>query len=240
MVQKILACITALMVLSACGEKGGQEPNLPAPPESRQRHPTVPAASALKSEAREGSEAYNTPPRIVSVYFATSAIHRGVDIELTPHAEDADGDPIWFEYAWYVNGERLGFMDGPVLPGDRFSRGDWILVEVVPYDGTDYGQPFPAAEFVIPNAPPYFITTPEAVYDENGYTYHAGAKDPDEDPLTYYLESGPPGMAIDSVSGRVFWPIGDMIEGEHRVRIGAHDPEGMSALQEFNLNIAIQ
>jgi hypothetical protein len=58
----------------------------------------------------------------------------------------------------------------------------------------------------LPNRPPYFTSVPivDAIANTD-YTYQATATDPDGDSLTYALNSGPPGMLIDPVTGLVQW-----------------------------------
>ncbi len=209
----------------------------------------LPAGTARKGQkvevvAQSGAEKAaasvviaNTPPRITAVSFSDPAVHRGVGIEVSPRAEDADGDPVRFDVRWVVNGEEVPFVDGPFLPGDHFRRGDRILVEVTPFDGEEHGPPFRGAELEIPNAPPAFVSEPPAAFTEEGYRYRVRAEDPDGHPLTYYLEEGPAGMRIDAASGELFWGIADIRPGDHRVRIGVHDTEGMNARQEFVLSV---
>ena len=57
-----------------------------------------------------------------------------------------------------------------------------------------------------PNRPPIFTTSP-IVDSEFGmpYVYEAKARDPDSDPLTFELLSGPPGMRVNRESGKVDW-----------------------------------
>lgn len=96
----------------------------------------------------------NSPPRILSVPFVNAEIHRGVDIRVMPEAIDDDGDAIDFRCEWMLNGEPLSWVDGPLLAGDQFQKGDRVKLTVFPFDGEDEGSPFKGLELEIPNAPP--------------------------------------------------------------------------------------
>jgi hypothetical protein len=196
----------------------------------------------VEEGAKQGEAATvirNSPPRILAVPLVDAVIFRGRAIEVRPEVEDPDGDPVQFSYRWFVNGEELSFADGPTLTGDRFHRGDRVLAQIVPFDGEDQGPQFPALDLVIPNAPPVFASEPPATFQEEGYRYQAKAEDPDGDPVTYMLEAGPPGMAIDSVSGQVSWERQNIVAGEATVRIKASDLEGKSVWQEFTLTTTL-
>ncbi len=179
----------------------------------------------------------NLPPEIRQVVLKNPQIHRAVDIELEVIAEDADGDEVDLAYVWFRNDEQLTFYDGNLLPGDQFSRGDRIRFLVTPGDGTTSGAPYEAAEIVIPNAPPLFVTTPPESFQGNLYNYQARAEDADGDDLTFSLESAPAGMIIDPGTGTIEWDLAGALPGEHRITVVADDAAGQKAYQEYTLTL---
>jgi hypothetical protein len=149
---------------------------------------------------------------------------------------DADGDPVWFRFQWAVNGGNLPDA-GPSVPGSRFRKGDQVSITVTPYDSSGDGEPYASLPLVIPNAPPRFISPPEAEFSASGYRYHARAEDPDGDPLTYSLATAPPGMVIDSRTGMVTWALADARPGQQMVEVVVRDPEGLKAVQQYTLTV---
>lgn len=49
------------------------------------------------------------------------------------------------------------------------------------------------------------------------------AGDPDGDPLTYRLETGPSSMIIDNATGRMEWQTPPEARGRHQVKVTVED-----------------
>jgi hypothetical protein len=190
-------------------------------------------------EVRTSKTVGNSPPGVASVAFVDPFVHRGVDLVAAPDGFDLDGDPVEYHYQWSINGEEVLGNDTPTLAGDQFRKGDRIDLTIIPFDAEGEGRPFRGVEFTIPNAPPSFVTTPPETFKGTQYSYKPVAQDPDDDSVTYQLESAPEGMAIDPQSGQIEWAIGTEQMGEHRIRIVARDDEGTQAVQEYILTLAI-
>lgn len=182
----------------------------------------------------------NLPPVVQKVSFKNPAIHRGVDIELDVTGADADGDDIVFLYQWFCNGTQIDPIDGPKLPGDRFSRGDRISFLVVPFDGMNEGPPYQGRAITIPNAPPVFISSPPLQFLSNTYSYQAQAEDPDGDEITYALENPPSAMTIDSKTGQINWNLTVLPAGVYRINIIADDGQGQKGYQDYSLTMSRQ
>lgn len=180
----------------------------------------------------------SSPPKVTAVHYSPQYIYRGVDMTVTPEAIDPDGDYVTFKYTWSVNDVELPVHE-PVLKGSAFKRGDKVSLSIIPSDNDGEGTPFVAEPFIIPNAPPRFISAPPTDFTGDSYVYHAAAEDPDGEALTYSLATAPAGMTIDNRSGMVTWKVGKEQAGTHTIEIVAQDPGGLRASQKYSLAITM-
>lgn len=180
----------------------------------------------------------NLPPTVRQVSLKNPAIHRGIDIELVASGDDGDGDDVSFQYRWFRDGNPIDRIDGPILPGDQFRRGELISFQVIPFDGVEEGVPYQGTAMTIPNAPPVFLSTPPLQFLAETYSYQAQAKDPDDDEVTYALGNPPSGMIIDKKTGKINWPLLDLPAGDYRISIVAVDSQELKAYQEYSLSMS--
>jgi hypothetical protein len=181
----------------------------------------------------------NTPPEIEELPFSPADFFRGVDITVTPHAEDPDGDLVSFSYLWLINDEEITWEYGPTLSGDRFRRGDRLALQVTPFDGEEHGKMFRSRAVVVPNARPDIVSTPPVNFESRVYRYQVKAEDVDGDALAFVLVNAPAGMVIGKETGEIVWQIGEDQTGEHRVRIEVQDEAGAKAFQEYSITISL-
>ena len=179
----------------------------------------------------------NQPPRINSVAFANPYVHRGVDIEAIPEVEDPDGDDVSVTYRWFLNGQELQEELGPILPGDRFVKGDRIALWLIPADEYGPGKTFYGSEFVIPNAPPQLTTDLQPVFQDNILDFVIPATDPDGDEITFSLSGAPEGMSIDAQSGKLYWAPKEaqLSQGPYHVQILLDDHDGGQTMVNFDI-----
>lgn len=196
-------------------------------------------ASSAEGEARAEVAIVNSPPRIEQVKLKELRVYHGVDLRVEVKGIDLDGDPLSYRYNWQVNGEELHWEQGAALPGDKFHRGDKVVLRVTPNDGQENGPVFQGVEIIILNGPPKFVSEPPKQFQGQSYQYQVRVDDPDGDQLTYSLETAPKGMEIDPKSGLLSWTFAKSESGEHRIRIVAKDPEGLGAYQEYALNLTV-
>lgn len=188
-------------------------------------------------EGRAALTIQNAPPQVTSVTLTPDNICRGVDITAVPAGSDADGDPIGYRYRWLVNGQELP-EDTPVLKGDRFKGGDRISVKATPHDGYGAGREYATQAFTVPAAAPRFVSTPPPAFSGTTYVYDVKAEDPDGDGLRYALLAAPPGMSINTSSGRVEWPVTRQ-SGNYTIEIEAKNGKGLSTTQKYTLAITV-
>ena len=178
----------------------------------------------------------NAPSQVTSVSVTPANIRRGVNITAIPAGFDADGDPIRYSFKWVINGQEMP-EDSQVLKGDVFKCGDKVSVKVTPYDGYEAGREYATQAFVVPNAPPYFVSDPPVTFNNNVYVYDVKAEDPDGDAISYTLVSAPAGMTINSSTGRIEWQMARQSR-DYSMEIEARDSKGSTARQKYSLTVS--
>ena len=111
------------------------------------------------------------------------------------------------------------------------------MVEVTARDHEAFASPVRSVPIVLGNSPPRIISSPAALTNKERYEYLVQSKDVDGDTLTYGLETAPPGMSIDKITGQVTWYVTPGLAGTHRVKVLVEDGQGGMAWQEFEVVI---
>jgi len=181
----------------------------------------------------------NTPPILQSVAFdPLGTIHRGQRVTARPIAIDTDGDPLEYEYTWWVDDRELP-NHGDVLDTSRLRRGDEVRLRVVASDGFSRSNELKSAPIRVENSPPRIVSTPGNAGDSSVYRYQVEAQDPDGDRrLRFRLEQAPAGMTIDPISGALSWTPPPSATGSHNVEVVVDDLQGGEASQRFTVEIS--
>jgi len=153
-----------------------------------------------KAVRTQTAQIFNTPPVITGVTVTTLGVpNRAAIITALPQGYyDMDGDPPGtHNYIWFKNG--IPIPDAPHTISLRntadhtyFTKGDVITVQVIPYDGTDYGTPVNSSNSItIINTPPVLkkatLSYTEPVNRTSVLTvYPSGFSDPDGDLTSNY------------------------------------------------------
>ena len=179
----------------------------------------------------------NTPPIIQEVRIEPKVAKVGDHLKAHIKSFDADRDFIYFIYQWGKNGVVLSEERGEVLTGNQFKKGDSITVTVTPDDREVMSRPKKSEPIVVINSPPYIISSPPPSAEGGKYFYQVKAFDPDDDPITYTITSGPKEMTIDKKTGLVQWEIKAGEKGTYPVEIEVFDKEGANCKQRFTLSV---
>ena len=156
---------------------------------------------------------------------------------VTAHANDPDNDPIAYSYSWRVNG-KLQTNTGDTFEVDGLAKGDEIQAVVVASDGTADSDDLESVVVRVGNSHPEIVSAPEGNWTNEGFSYEVRASDPDNDgPLRYSLRTGPDGMRVDSVLGKVFWQPKPDQTGVHPVEIAVSDAAGATSVQIFEITV---
>ena len=179
----------------------------------------------------------NTPPLISHVVVETESPGNGNRVYAKVTAVDPDRDEIHYTYRWWRNDKQIQEGEESVLDTTGFGRKDVIVVEVIAQDQDAAAAPVRSAPSALGNSPPLIVSEPVPLTNRALYEYLVQAKDVDGDNVTYALETGPPGMTIDTATGQVTWKLVSGVAGTHRVKVMAEDGQGGAAWQEFELSI---
>jgi hypothetical protein len=180
----------------------------------------------------------NSPPIIKSIKILPFPPFKDSKIKVAVDSYDPDNDSVMLAYKWFVNDKEVFGVYENELRNAPLKKGDKVSVEITISDGESKEKSFKSKEVTISNTPPSIVSDPPAfLTKDNMYVYHVLAKDPDNDPLTYEIISGPEGMTIDPDTGIVKWKVSENDIGKVKVEIAAKDNDGGKGLQRFILKI---
>jgi hypothetical protein len=182
----------------------------------------------------------NSPPVIQEVWIEPKTPSVKDNLKALEKSGDADGDSIYFSYRWEKNGVVLMDEGREALEQGRFKKGDSITVTIIPDDREILGLPKRSDAVTILNSPPAIVSSPPFSAEGTKYLYQVKAADPDNDPITFDLRSGPKGMKIDQKTGLIQWEIQKEDKGTHSIEIEVSDNEGAKSHQRFALVIEVR
>jgi hypothetical protein len=179
----------------------------------------------------------NSPPVIEEVWIEPKVAY--VTDRLKTHLKsfDPDRDFIYFSYRWEKNGVILDEERDEFLERGRLKKGDSIAVIVTPDDRETLGTPKKSEPLIISNSPPLILSSPPTSVEKTTYTYQVRANDPDNDPITFTLKSGPKGMEMDNKTGLIKWEIRKEDIGTYSIEIEVSDEAGAKSIQRYTLTI---
>jgi choice-of-anchor C domain-containing protein len=182
----------------------------------------------------------NRPPQIPSSAPATGRV--GSPYGYAVRATDPDlaaGDVLGYALTAGPAGMTIDTATGLVqwTPNEAQQGNQAATVRVTDSDGLFAAQTF-TVNVLPPNQAPVITSqAPTKATVNGGYSYAATATDPDEDPLTWTVVSGPMGLSIGASSGVVQWTPTAAQEGAHPVTIRVDDPLGLGATQSFTITV---
>jgi hypothetical protein len=179
----------------------------------------------------------NSPPVIQEVWIEPKVAYVTDNLKAIVKCSDPDGDFTYYHYQWEGNGSALGDERKETLERGRFKKGDSIAVAVTPDDREALGTPKKSEPLLISNSPPQIVSSPPTSVEKTTYIYQVKANDPDNDPITFTLKSGPRGMEIDRKTGLISWEIRKEDKGTYPVEIEVSDSEGAKSKQRYTLVI---
>jgi hypothetical protein len=196
----------------------------------------------LESEpARAEVSVPNRRPTVIGIaVHPEPEVLPGETVVATAQASDPDSDPLEYFYRWQVNGE-LRDETGDSFATEGLQRGDEIQAIVVASDGSIESDERTSIVLRVGNSHPEIVSNPQGNWTDEGFSYEIQASDPDHDvPLRYALRSGPRGMRVDSVLGKVFWQPSADQAGVHPIEIAVSDSLGATSVQMFEITVTAE
>ena len=179
----------------------------------------------------------NSPPVVQEVVIEPNVAYVTDRLKANLKSLDLDRDFIYYTYQWEKNGVVLNEERGEILERGLFKKGDSIAVIVTPDDRETLGPPKKSEALIISNSPPIILSSPPTSVEKSTYIYQVKANDPDNDPMTFTLKSGPKGMEMDKKTGLIKWEIRKEDKGNHSVEIEVSDDAGAKSIQRYTLMI---
>ena len=170
--------------------------------------------SAVWSDALTVS---NTAPTlgVASLTNRTPTEADSVAVTLAGESDD-DGDSIAYAYNWYVNGALAATTS--TIDGAHFDKGDSVQVEVLPWDGTEYGAAVWSDTAVAVNSAPTVTTaslTPASAYTDDVLTASVATSDADGDSVsvgyTWYVNGVPISATGSTLDGDLHFDKADEV-----------------------------
>jgi len=177
----------------------------------------------------------NNAPVFVS-YPDTVAI-KGKEYTYQANVDDEDGDSVYFYLVNAPTGMEIDSTSGYIFwnVGLNQTGSYYINIKASDKKGGIVYQSFTITVIDV-NYPPVINSTPDttAVEDEL-YTYHIEAEDPENIGLNYVLVNAPENMKLDSST--ICWTPSNDDVGVHSITIRVYDAAGDSASQSFNIYV---
>jgi hypothetical protein len=179
----------------------------------------------------------NSPPILQEVWIEPKVAYVTDRLKANVKSSDPDGDFIYYTYQWGKNGTILNEERAEFLEKGQFKKGDSIAVIVTPDDRETLGTPKKSEPLIISNSPPLVVSSPPTSVEKSTYIYQVRANDPDDDPITFTLKSGPKGMEMDKNTGLIRWEIRREDKGSHSVEIEVSDDAGAKSIQRYMMTV---
>ncbi len=178
--------------------------------------------------------ALNQPPHITSSPILNAT--EGIIYAYPVTAEDPDQDTLVFSLLEGPAGSTIDPVTGLLKWPSPLAGSFPVTLKVSDERGGTDTQTFTLTVKDTPNRPPVFTSVPVVdAYVNKPYTYDADATDPDQDMLTFSLNSGPGGLIIDSSSGIAGWTPTAGQAGEHRIILEVNDGKNGVAMQSYTV-----
>ena len=180
----------------------------------------------------------SSPPRFTSTPVVTANVLTAY--QYTATAFDAGGDPLTYSLVNGPGGLSINPSSGAVTWTPTASELGPQQVTLAVNDGHGGSAQQSFLIQVLPeagDAPPVINDAPTSFTAQSGspFLHQVNATDPDGDPLTYSLVSGPAGMTIDPTSGLVQWT--PQSAGQDNFTVQVSDGRGGIATQNYTVSV---
>lgn len=205
-----------------------------APPRSGPS-PSSQSSQSSPQSTSELAPAQSQPVEIEGVSLDPGSPITGDSMKAVVAAAGGGKDEKTFSYCWKVNGQTVQDSPSDVLDSP-VKRGDFVEVEVKSGSGDIPGK-FVTRYTKVCNAPPVLSLVGQEMGNDGKYEARVEASDPEHDPVTFSLKSGPAGMSVDAATGKIFWMMSADAQGTYSVQVSAKDSEGAETLLNYQIKI---
>ncbi|MEM7311895.1 MAG: putative Ig domain-containing protein, partial [Planctomycetota bacterium] len=180
----------------------------------------------------------NNPPIIVSEPLSSAVVD--INYQFSPVAEDANNDTLFWQLVEGPRGMTIDSATGQVNWSPTIEDLGTVRVTIEVFDthlvgtGLTYDLNVRAV-----NTPPIILSSPPTSAAIGAtYLYQVAAQDPDQDPLSFSLDTAPSGMTIDAETGRITWSPTAGQDGPQDVAVTVTDSAGASITQSYTIQVA--
>lgn len=194
--------VASLLLSASC--KGGSSADTPSPP--------------------SGS---NRPPVIAAAKFMSDPISLVGPVALQIDAEDPEREAVTLQFKWYVDNALLPDQTGATLPAELLRRGQAVMAEITPADGTQKGQPYRTKVVVVGNTPPKVTAVsllPQAAQPGVKLEAQVEANDPDHDRVDLIYKWFRNDAVVKEGEEPLLDTSGFAVSDRVAVEVTAHDP----------------
>jgi hypothetical protein len=178
------------------------------------------------------------PPSITSTPPEPATVGSPYVYQVT--ATDPSGAPLTYSLLAAPAGMTIDAASGLVswTPTASQLGNQSVAIQAADPSGASASQTFTLVVLGA-NQKPTITSTPATTATAGAtYRYDVRANDPDHDPLTFHLVSGPKGMTIDPSLGRIAWLTGAGDIGTAHVELSVDDGRGLSDSQAFDITVS--
>jgi Putative Ig domain len=157
----LIASTLALLFGASC--TGGSSPSAPG------NSPAIPG---------------NHPPVITSATLLNDPISLSGPVGVQVYADDPEREAVAFQYQWYVDNAALPKQTEATLPAEVLRRGQTVMVEIIPMDGSQKGAAYRTKAVVVGNTAPKVMSValmPQPVPSGGRIEAQVEVNDPDHD-----------------------------------------------------------
>lgn len=183
----------------------------------------------------ESPPAQKGPVQIEAVSFDPVSPVTGDSLKAVVTASSGAMEDRGLSYRWKINGQVVQESQSAVLD-HVVKRKEFVEVEV--REGSDNSaDKFVSGHVMISNGLPVLKVVSQDVGSDGKYQARLEASDPDRDPISFSLKSGPPGMSVDPGTGAIHWTMAADAQGAFPVEVSAMDSEGAETILSYQITI---
>lgn len=206
----IFACISVLAVDASCTD--GSSPNAPG--------------------GAAGTSKGNQAPVVTSAKILSDPIVLTGPVAVQVVAEDPEREAVSFHYQWFVDDAPLLKQTKAILPAELLRRGQAVMVEITPTDGTNRGQPYKTKPVVVGNTSPKITSltfVSQVLRSGEKIQVQVEADDPDHDRVDLAFKWFRNGTMVKEGEEPFLDTVGFVSGDRIAVEVVAQDPEKSSS-----------